>query len=70
LIAYFIGNICAKKYQHPFTYVKVIQAKGATFFETHCICAMGQTHNGLSAEQPSIGLLISKVRYGAYLPTT
>jgi len=33
LIAYFIGNISAKKYQTPFMCVKE-QARGGTFFET------------------------------------
>ena len=36
LIAYFIGNISAKKYQNPFMCVKVMAAKGGTFFETRC----------------------------------
>jgi len=27
LIAYFIGNICAKKYQNPFTCAKVIASQ-------------------------------------------
>jgi len=31
LIAYFIGNICAKKCQNPFTCVKVIATKRGTF---------------------------------------
>jgi len=36
LIAYFIGNICAKKYQNPFTYVKVIASQRWDLFETWC----------------------------------
>jgi len=32
LIAYFIGNICAKKYQNPFTCVTVIASQIGTFF--------------------------------------
>ena len=37
LIAYFIGNIPAKKYQNPFTCVKSYsKPKGGTFFETQC----------------------------------
>jgi len=39
LIAYFIGNICVKKYQNPFTCVKVIASqRWNLFFETRCIC--------------------------------
>ena len=41
LIAYFIGNISAKKYQNPFMCVKVIASKGGTFFETRCIFIFG-----------------------------
>jgi len=37
LIAYFIGNICAKKYQNPFMCVKVIASQRWDFFETRCI---------------------------------
>jgi len=36
LIAYFIGNISAKKYQNLFMCVKVIANQGGTFFETRC----------------------------------
>jgi len=38
LIAYFIGNIYAQKYQNPFMSVKVIASQqGGTFFATRCI---------------------------------
>jgi len=38
LIAYFIGNISAKKYQNPFTCIKVIaRQRWDVFFETWCI---------------------------------
>jgi len=37
LIAYFIGNISAKKYQNPFMCVKVIARQTRDFFETRCI---------------------------------
>jgi len=33
---YFIGNICAKKYQNPFTCVKVIASQRWDVFETQC----------------------------------
>jgi len=36
LIAYFIGNISAKKYQNPFTF-KVIESQRQDVFETRCI---------------------------------
>jgi len=36
LIAYFIGNISAKKYQNAFTYVKVIVNQRWDVFETQC----------------------------------
>jgi len=32
LIAYFIGNISAKKYQNPFRYVKVIASQRRDVF--------------------------------------
>jgi len=32
LIAYFIGNISAKKYLNPFTYVRVIASQRGTFY--------------------------------------
>jgi len=40
LIAYFIGNISAKKYQNPFMRVKVkpiARQRWDDFFETRCI---------------------------------
>jgi len=37
LIAYLIGNICAKKYQNPFMCVKVIASQRWDVFETRCI---------------------------------
>jgi len=37
LIAYFIGNISAKKYQNPFTCIKVIANKRCDVFETRYI---------------------------------
>jgi len=38
LIAYFIGNISAKKCQNPFMLIsKLQQTKGGTFFQTRCI---------------------------------
>ena len=37
LIAYFIGNISAKKYQNPFMCVKVIASQRWGVFETRCI---------------------------------
>ena len=36
LIAYFISNISAKKYQNPFMCVKDIAPKVGRFFETRC----------------------------------
>jgi len=36
LIDYFIGKICAKKYQNPFTFVKVIASQRWDVFETRC----------------------------------
>jgi len=36
LIAYFIGNVSAKKYQNPFTCVKVIASQRWDVFETRC----------------------------------
>jgi len=36
LTAYFIGNTSAKKYQTPFTCVKVIAGQKWDVFETHC----------------------------------
>jgi len=36
LIAYFIGNISAKKYQNPFMCVKVIASQRWDVFETRC----------------------------------
>ena len=38
LIVYFIGSICAKKYQNPFTNVKVIANQRWDVFETRCRC--------------------------------
>jgi len=44
LIAYFLGNICAKNCRNRTVYIKIIAScKGGTFFETHCI-ALGQCH--------------------------
>ena len=38
LIAYFLGNICAKNCRNRTVYVKIIAScKGGTFFETQCI---------------------------------
>jgi len=38
LIAYFLGNICAKNCRSRTVYVKIIAScKGGTFFETQCI---------------------------------
>jgi len=37
LIAYFISNISAKKYQNLFTYVKVIASQRWDVFETRCM---------------------------------
>ena len=38
LIAYFLGNICAKNCCNRTVYVKIIASfKGGTFFETQCI---------------------------------
>jgi len=38
LIAYFLGNICAKNYRNRTVCVKIIAScKGGTFFETQCI---------------------------------
>jgi len=38
LIAYFLGNICAKNCRNRTVYVKIIaSSKGGTFFETQCI---------------------------------
>jgi len=36
LIAYFIGYISSKKYQNPFTCVKVIASQRWDVFETRC----------------------------------
>jgi len=37
LIAYFLGNICAKNCRNRTVYVKIIAScKGGTFFETRC----------------------------------
>ena len=36
LVAYFISNISAKKYQNAFTYVKVIANHRWDVFETQC----------------------------------
>jgi len=37
LIAYFLGNICAKNCRNRTVYVKIIAScKGGTFFETQC----------------------------------
>ena len=36
LVAYFIGNISAKKYQNPFMCVKVIASQRWDVFETRC----------------------------------
>jgi len=41
LIAYFIGSISAKKYQNPFTYVKVIASQMWDVFETRCTYSSG-----------------------------
>jgi len=39
LIAYFLGNICAKNCCNRTVYVKIIACcKGGTFFETRCTC--------------------------------
>jgi len=38
LIAYFTGNISVKKYQNPFTWVKVIASQKWNVFGTRCIC--------------------------------
>jgi len=40
LIAYFIRNISAKKYQNPFTYVKVIASQRWDVFETWCMVSL------------------------------
>jgi len=37
LIAYFLGNICAKNCRNRTVYVKIIAAKGGTFFETQLV---------------------------------
>jgi len=36
LIAYFVGNISAKKYQNPFMCIKVIASQMWDIFETRC----------------------------------
>jgi len=41
LIAYFLGNICAKNCHNRTAYVKIIAScKGGTFFETQCMVDM------------------------------
>jgi len=39
LIAYFISNISAKKYQNPFMCVEVIASQRWDVFETWCLSA-------------------------------
>ena len=42
MIAYFLGNICAKNCCNRSVYVKIMaSSKGGTFFETQCICSPG-----------------------------
>jgi len=36
LIAYFLGNTCAKNYRNGTVYVKIIASQSGTFFETRC----------------------------------
>jgi len=46
LIAYFVGNIFAKKYQNPFTYVKVSASQRWNVFLRHGVglqCAEEKT---------------------------
>jgi len=45
LIAYFIGNISAKKYQNPFVCIKVIASQRWDVFETRCIYIGWQWRN-------------------------
>ena len=42
LIAYFIGNISAKKYQNLFKRVKVIASQGGTCFKTRVVLEVCQ----------------------------
>jgi len=50
LIAYFIDNISAKKYQNPFVCVKVIASQRWGFFETRCRF----TVRGLQQRRPPV----------------
>ena len=61
LIAYFLGNICAKNCRNRTVYVKIIAScKGGTFFETRCSCgrqpnfaALNRGRHLYSAGRPS-----------------
>jgi len=49
LIAYFIGNICAKRYQNPFTCVKVIASQRWDVFLRHGVqCNQSGLFSGLT----------------------
>jgi len=50
LIAYFIGNISAKKYQIPFMCIKVIASQRWDVFETRCRMWASAQHDGRPAE--------------------
>ena len=41
LIAYFLGNTCAKNCRNRAVYVKIIATQSGTFFETWCIMILG-----------------------------
>jgi len=41
LIAYFLGNICAKNYRNRTVYVKIIANQSGTFFERQCTLHIG-----------------------------